>query len=95
MSYGFYRLGSSVIGKKLPPLLNPMLVRPVDVEVEDKAARPAPLPAEHFEPGTSLRDDARAKGYTGDTCDNCGSTRMLRTGHCNTCEACGTTTGCS
>ena len=54
-----------------------------------------PLPAAHFEPSTSLRDDARAKGYTGDTCDNCGSTRMLRTGHCNTWEACGTTTGCS
>lgn len=95
MSYGYFRLGANVAGKKLPPILNPMLARPVDMEPEIEVAPRDPLPAAHFEPSTSLRDDARAKGYTGDTCDNCGSTRMLRTGHCNTCEACGTTTGCS
>ena len=95
MSYGYFRLGANVPGKRLPPILNPMLVAPADLEPEMSTAPRNPVAPIEFEPGMSARDDARAKGYTGDTCDNCGSTRMLRTGHCNTCESCGTTTGCS
>jgi hypothetical protein len=33
-------------------------------------------------------------GFTGDTCSNCGSMRMVRTGTCSTCQECGTTSGC-
>lgn len=37
----------------------------------------------------------RQMGYTGNTCSNCGSTRMSIAGHCEVCADCGTTTGCS
>lgn len=37
----------------------------------------------------------QAMGYTGDTCMVCQSTRMLRTGHCSTCQDCGSTTDCA
>lgn len=39
--------------------------------------------------------DAQARGYNGDACINCGNFSLRRSGTCLTCEACGTTTGCS
>ncbi len=41
------------------------------------------------------RMTARAQGFTGDTCTNCGSMKMKRNGSCMVCIECGTTTGCS
>ncbi len=41
------------------------------------------------------RAQALMQGYTGDMCSNCNSTRMKISGHCQVCEDCGTTTGCS
>ncbi len=38
---------------------------------------------------------AKAQGYTGEKCSNCGSMKMRRNGTCMLCEDCGTTTGCS
>lgn len=38
---------------------------------------------------------AKSVGFTGDPCPQCGSMRMVHTGHCNTCQECGSTTGCS
>lgn len=38
---------------------------------------------------------ARQMGYTGSQCSNCSSVRMKVSGHCEVCEECGTTTGCS
>jgi ribonucleoside-diphosphate reductase alpha chain len=38
---------------------------------------------------------AKAKGYTGDKCSNCGSMRLRRNGTCAVCDDCGMTTGCS
>lgn len=46
-------------------------------------------------PAKMSRRTAEQLGFTGDACDNCGSMKMQRTGHCNTCAECGTTTGCS
>lgn len=34
-------------------------------------------------------------GYSGDSCSTCGSLRMRRSGTCQTCEDCGSTSGCS
>lgn len=34
-------------------------------------------------------------GFTGNECTHCGSTRMLQTGHCETCQDCGETSACS
>jgi ribonucleoside-diphosphate reductase alpha chain len=39
--------------------------------------------------------EARTKGYTGDTCTECGSFEMVRNGSCLKCNSCGSTTGCS
>ncbi len=39
--------------------------------------------------------EARMKGYTGDSCENCGSMAMVRNGTCTKCVDCGSTSGCS
>jgi ribonucleoside-diphosphate reductase alpha chain len=41
------------------------------------------------------RLQSRMQGYTGDMCSNCNSLRLKISGHCQVCEDCGTTTGCS
>jgi ribonucleoside-diphosphate reductase alpha chain len=47
-------------------------------------------------PDASTRlSEARAKGYTGDECRECGSMQMVRNGTCLKCTVCGSTTGCS
>ncbi|PKA02737.1 hypothetical protein CH375_21165, partial [Leptospira ellisii] len=38
---------------------------------------------------------AKIKGYTGDSCSECGSFEMVRNGSCLKCMSCGSTTGCS
>ncbi|MBK8910526.1 MAG: adenosylcobalamin-dependent ribonucleoside-diphosphate reductase [Chlorobi bacterium] len=38
---------------------------------------------------------AKAQGYTGEQCGNCGSMRVRQNGTCHVCEDCGTTSGCS
>ena len=44
---------------------------------------------------TQRRMQSIQQGYTGDMCSNCNSMRMKISGHCQVCEECGTTTGCS
>jgi ribonucleoside-diphosphate reductase alpha chain len=44
---------------------------------------------------SSLRAEARSKGYTGEQCSACGSMRVKRNGACTLCDDCGTTSGCS
>lgn len=62
-------------------------------------ARPVDIDAQQALPErrtvTLAPSAARAQGYTGDSCANCGSTRMRVAGHCTVCDECGTTTGCS
>ena len=38
---------------------------------------------------------ARFRGYTGDSCNECGHFTLVRNGTCLKCETCGATTGCS
>jgi ribonucleoside-diphosphate reductase alpha chain len=38
---------------------------------------------------------ARAKGYTGNACSDCGQLTMVRNGSCEKCDSCGATSGCS
>ena len=38
---------------------------------------------------------AKAKGYEGDPCRQCGEFKMVKNGTCTKCEACGETSGCS
>jgi ribonucleotide reductase alpha subunit len=39
--------------------------------------------------------DAKSKGYTGESCRECGSMKVRRNGTCTLCEECGSTSGCS
>ena len=39
--------------------------------------------------------DAKAKGYEGDACVECGAMTMVRNGSCLKCMSCGSTSGCS
>jgi ribonucleoside-diphosphate reductase alpha chain len=41
------------------------------------------------------RAEARAKGYEGEACGNCGNFTLVRNGTCMKCDTCGSTTGCS
>jgi ribonucleoside-diphosphate reductase alpha chain len=41
------------------------------------------------------RADARAKGYEGEACGDCGNFTLVRNGTCLKCDTCGSTTGCS
>lgn len=47
-------------------------------------------------PAPDARGEAKARGYTGDMCQNptCGSFTMRRTGTCLTCDTCGFNEGC-
>lgn len=94
MSYGFYRLGSHVAGKVLPSI--------GPVEGSAVILDPRPLPAEtvilsptDLGPPKMSPAAARQQGYTGNGCVSCGSARLKVSGHCEVCEDCGTTTGCS
>jgi ribonucleoside-diphosphate reductase alpha chain len=41
------------------------------------------------------RAEARAKGYEGEACGECGNFTLVRNGTCLKCDTCGSTTGCS
>lgn len=53
---------------------------------------PAAVPAAAVVPD---RDAARAAGFEGDPCDECGQLTMVRNGACMKCAMCGATSGCS
>jgi ribonucleoside-diphosphate reductase alpha chain len=55
----------------------------LDPRVEAKAA--------HAE----RRAEAKAKGYEGEMCGECGNFTLVRNGTCLKCDTCGSTTGCS
>ncbi len=68
------------------------------VEVSRDASEPPPASPEPQLPPPSptiSRSDARAMGYTGDVCPDCGVMNMVRNGMCLKCMRCGATTGCS
>jgi ribonucleoside-diphosphate reductase alpha chain len=41
------------------------------------------------------RAEAKARGYEGDSCGECGNFTLVRNGTCMKCDTCGSTTGCS
>jgi ribonucleoside-diphosphate reductase alpha chain len=44
---------------------------------------------------SSRRAEAKAQGYEGDSCGECGNFTLVRNGTCMKCNTCGSTTGCS
>jgi ribonucleoside-diphosphate reductase alpha chain len=66
--------------------------------------RPAPDPviaereylqAEARAAAAEKRAEARARGYEGEACGECGNFTLVRNGTCFKCDTCGSTTGCS
>ncbi|WAJ31218.1 vitamin B12-dependent ribonucleotide reductase [Antarcticirhabdus aurantiaca] len=55
----------------------------------DAAAKPKAASA------SERRAQAMMKGYTGDSCTECGNYSMVRNGTCLKCDTCGSTSGCS
>lgn len=43
----------------------------------------------------TLRAEAKAQGYEGEACNDCGNFTLVRNGTCLKCNTCGSTTGCS
>jgi ribonucleoside-diphosphate reductase alpha chain len=41
------------------------------------------------------RAEAKARGYEGEMCPECGNFTLVRNGTCMKCDTCGSTTGCS
>jgi ribonucleoside-diphosphate reductase alpha chain len=41
------------------------------------------------------RAEAKAKGYEGEMCGECGNFTLVRNGTCMKCDTCGGTSGCS
>jgi ribonucleoside-diphosphate reductase alpha chain len=51
---------------------------------------------EHAVPSKAeRRAEAKAKGYEGEMCGECGNFTLVRNGTCMKCDTCGSTTGCS
>jgi ribonucleoside-diphosphate reductase alpha chain len=47
------------------------------------------------DPGHDPRTEAKAKGYGGEACGECGNFTLVRNGTCMKCDTCGGTSGCS
>jgi ribonucleoside-diphosphate reductase alpha chain len=51
--------------------------------------------AQHTPSKAERRAEAKAKGYEGEMCSECGHFSLVRNGTCMKCDTCGSTTGCS
>lgn len=111
MSYGYYRLGSSADPDRAYDLYKERLRHDhfaAGLEAKTEEWKKAQL-AKGVVAGTdeaqkvgeptavaaTLLGDHRAAGYTGDTCATCFGSRMRWAGHCQVCEDCGSSSGCS
>lgn len=84
---------SGAIMEKQPE--EPAQVTHMDLVIDPAPA--SPVDAAQFEPGPPklTREQARSSGFTGNSCNDCGSLQMVRNGTCEKCNSCGATTGCS
>lgn len=95
MSYGFYKLA--------PGATRDQYIAAVD---QDKTIHGGTVTgvvtsdqltsseSEKPKPGIVIAQ-AIAQGYSGNICTTCQGARLKWAGHCQVCEDCGTTTGCS
>ncbi|MBI2715796.1 MAG: vitamin B12-dependent ribonucleotide reductase [Rhizobiales bacterium] len=68
---------------KLSPAQQLEQINTVDARLHAKAS------------ASEKRAEARAKGYEGEACGECGNFTLVRNGTCMKCDTCGSTTGCS
>ena len=99
-SAGFRRGGATLLDRTPLPRVAPMAPpRPSVLAPPTSLGRGVAAPAGGGVRGGGSELDAirqaRAKGYEGDPCPECGSMTMVRNGSCLKCNSCGATTGCS
>ena len=63
-------------------------------QLEVGLAQPAPQ-ANAKAIASERRAEAKAKGYEGEMCGECGNFTLVRNGTCMKCDTCGATSGCS
>lgn len=91
------------IARNLPPYefegYSPMQAEaPKPPAVPDKPLEPPHVAATELAAPIApqlTREQAVSSGFTGNTCNDCGSLQMVRNGTCEKCNSCGATTGCS
>ncbi len=74
----------------------PQMLQAPSMSPEDEVVAPARRSDDP--PNGAILDQgeiARAQGYEGAACDECGNFTLVRNGTCLKCNTCGTTTGCS
>jgi ribonucleoside-diphosphate reductase alpha chain len=77
-------------GTEAAPAANAVAVGAVESE-----SSPVKLGFSRLDTKMSARAEAKAKGYVGESCTECGNFTLVRNGTCLKCETCGSTTGCS
>ena len=75
-------------GNRARPVADRKAGSPAMEQGRRRAAAAAPSKAER-------RAEAKAKGYEGEMCGECGNFTLVRNGTCMKCDTCGSTTGCS
>lgn len=91
---GFYRGNKQKMVEDAMRFGGTIVINPLSTTTPIPAIEPEP-PQPHIaatEPG-----DPKSMGYTGNSCQNpdCGSLRMVVSGHCEVCLDCGSSSGCS
>ena len=86
--------GTGYTGGAVPLVWNSAVINTEKLEALQQWSKPgtaaaaAPSKAER-------RAEAKAKGYEGEMCSECGNFTLVRNGTCMKCDTCGSTTGCS
>ncbi len=82
--------GSAATALKAEPEAKLSPAQQLDLRIDPQDAR---VHAKHA--ASEKRAEARAKGYEGEACGECGNFTLVRNGTCMKCDTCGSTTGCS
>ena len=69
----------------------PRLNRDAQIEFREWWLREPKVP---FVRVITVQPTSREMGYTGDSCPSCGSLKMIRSGACQTCQECYSSSGC-
>ncbi len=96
LDFIFRVLGHDYLGREdLVHIKDSELKSPVLSKADVKMMAPAKELVSESDKKLSKEEEARAKGYTGNQCSECGSLRVKQNGTCTLCLDCGSTSGCS
>jgi hypothetical protein len=105
MSYGFYRLSKrattadyiAAVAKQkgFQGIEMTMLSSNTPGDDQSMPQMSQSMPANDPTINDPTEIDVRSQGYTGDVCSHCQGSRMRWAGHCQVCEDCGESSGCS